>query len=134
MKKKTKKQKKSPSNFRSIPEWKNVINWQTWRFWVNVLSFVLFIAIILAGVNLYKLNQDLDKQNKERSSIQQQLTSWENIIARYPNYRDAYFKAALLEYRFKTDNKAKEYLQKALELDPSFEEGRKLEKLLISNY
>lgn len=134
MKKKTKKQKKSPRNLRTITEWKKYLDWRSWLFWVNLLSLALISAVVMMGVEFYQLNQKLQRQNVERQSIQAELGRWEKIIEKYPNYRDAYFKAAVLEYRLKNDSTAKEYLQKALELDPSFEEGRKLEKLLISNY
>ena len=57
--------------------------------------------------------------------------SGQGIIKTYPNYRDGYFRLATLEYELGNRNKAKEYVQKALELDPNFEEGRRLERMFL---
>ena len=71
--------------------------------------------------------------NNEKIKVQNELIFWQKEVGKMPNYRDAYFKLALLNYQLKDFDKANEYLKKTLSLDPNFEKGRELEKLL-SNF
>lgn len=71
--------------------------------------------------------------NNEKIKVLNELVFWQKEIGERPNYRDAYFKLALLNYQLKDFDKANEYLKKTLSLDPNFEKGRELEKLL-SNF
>jgi len=64
--------------------------------------------------------------------IQKLINYWEEILKKYPNYRDGYLQLAYLYYKVYKDNKAKENLAKALELDPNFEPSIKLEKIFSS--
>lgn len=66
----------------------------------------------------------------ERGKIEKELTFWKGEQRRYPNYRDIYFKIASLNYQLGNKEEAKVSLDKALEIDPNFENGRELEKLL----
>jgi tetratricopeptide (TPR) repeat protein len=70
------------------------------------------------------------KQAAKPEDIRQMITSWEKIIAAKPNYRDGYLQLALLHYKLFENEKAKEYLQQALELDPNFGPARELEKII----
>lgn len=62
--------------------------------------------------------------------IKRLITAWEKIIEEKPNYRDGYLQLAYLHYKVYENKKAKEYLEKAIELDPNYEPTRELEKLL----
>ncbi|MCL5970930.1 MAG: tetratricopeptide repeat protein [Patescibacteria group bacterium] len=54
-------------------------------------------------------------------------------MSRYKDYRDGYFRLAILEYQLNDNAKAQEYLDKVMKLDPNFEEGRKFEQFLNRN-
>jgi len=69
-------------------------------------------------------------QEKKPEEVEKLITEWEDIISEKLDYRDGYLQLTLLHYRLYENEKAKEYLQKALELDPNFEPTRELEKFL----
>ena len=62
--------------------------------------------------------------------IQRLIEAWEKIVQEKPNYRDGYLQLAILHYKIYENEKAKEYLNKALEIDPNYQLTRELEKIL----
>lgn len=72
-------------------------------------------------------------QSKMESSpedIRKLIRYWEMIVAEKPDYRDGYLQLALLHYKLYENDKAREYLEKVLKLDPNFEPARELERIL----
>ena len=59
---------------------------------------------------------------------------WQGIVSKYKDYRDGYFQLAVLEYQLGNIQKAKLHLDEVLKLDPNFEKGRELGKVLSSKY
>lgn len=105
-----------------------------WRIiLVGLVSFILLFCISILSFDLYKNIQEKQKIEKERQKLISEVIFWESVVNKYKDYRDAYFNLAVLEYQLKNFDKTKAYLQKVLELDPNFNEGRKLEKLLSVN-
>lgn len=100
--------------------------------------FVLagFLTALFIGATTYVLfdlyrNLSYKAQlEEERKSIINQVKNWQSIAEEYKGFRDAYFQLALLEYRLKNFEISKEYLNKALSLDPNFKEGEKLKSIL----
>lgn len=70
------------------------------------------------------------KRYSDPKDIQRLIIAWEQIINDKPNYRDGYLQLAYLYYKLSEDGKAKQALQKALELDPNFEPAQELERIL----
>lgn len=70
------------------------------------------------------------KHYSDPKDIQRLLAAWEKIVSEKPNYRDGYLQLAYLHYKLYENEKAKEYLKKALELDPNFEPALELEKII----
>ena len=81
-------------------------------------------------MNLYKDVNRKQEIDKERQEIIKEVKFWKGVVAEYKDYRDAYFKLALLAYRLGDFKASKFYLEKALDIDPNFEKGRKLEGIL----
>ena len=102
------------------------------HFLAFFVSFVLVIALIVVGLDLYKDIKDQQKIEKERKDVISKIQYWQGIVNKYKDYRDAYFQLAILEYRLRDFTKSKFYLDKALAIDPNFEKGRELEKILLS--
>ncbi|MBI1982220.1 MAG: hypothetical protein HYY87_02955 [Candidatus Levybacteria bacterium] len=117
--------KKFPSIYRRITETK---------FLVIAASVLIGVAVIIVGADVGKNIQKKQNIEKERIKIAKEIEYWEKTIEKYKDFRDAYFQLAVLNYRLKNAEKAKDYLKRVFELDPNFEEGRKLEKFLISNF
>ena len=70
------------------------------------------------------------KYYSDPEDIRRLIAAWEKIIEEKPNYRDGYLQLAILHYKLYENEKAKEYLQKALDLDPNYEPTRELERIL----
>ena len=97
---------------------------------MGLVSLVLLAIIIVVGLDLYKDIKQKEKAEIERREITKELQFWQSVASKYKDFRDAYFQLAVLEYRLGNINGAKYYLQKTLSLDPNFEKGRELEKIL----
>ena len=70
------------------------------------------------------------KYLQDPEDIQRLTDSWEKIVEEKPNYRDAYLQLTDLYYRLCENEKAKDYLEKAIELDPNFEAAQELKTLI----
>lgn len=100
------------------------------RTWIWVTSFFLLVGVGFAASDLVLHLQQKQEREKQYQTIRQNIAHWEELASKYPDSRDIYFRLAVLEYQLGEKAKAKEYLQKSLELDPNFKEGRELEKTL----
>jgi tetratricopeptide (TPR) repeat protein len=81
-----------------------------------------------------KTNLKLDelwqrKHYSDPKDIRRLISAWEKIVQEKPNYRDGWLQLAILHYKLYENEKARQYLQKALELDPNFEPAKELEKI-----
>ncbi|MBI5464998.1 hypothetical protein HY946_00100 [Candidatus Gottesmanbacteria bacterium] len=72
----------------------------------------------------------LEKIKNEPQKIRQEISFWEKVAMEKQDYRDAYIRLAILNYQIYETERAKEYLKKALELDPNFEPAREIKKML----
>lgn len=126
-KKPKQKDEKLPSNYRNIPEKLN-----TDRAIYFVGFFCVIVAISLITFDIY-LNFEKQKDlTNEKFKVLREVSFWENEITVRPNYRDGYMMLALLSFQLKDFNESREKLNKVLILDPNFEKGRELERLLDS--
>ena len=72
-----------------------------------------------------------EKHYSDPEDIKELIKAWEKIIEDKPQYRDAYLQLAILNYKIKEIQKAKDNLNKALEIDPNFELTKKLEEIIF---
>ena len=72
----------------------------------------------------------IKKHYSDSKDIKKLIQAWESTRAEKPDYRDAYLHLAWLHHQTYEDQKAKEYLEKAIELDPNFEPTLKLQKII----
>lgn len=79
---------------------------------------------------ILKVKVALEEKIKEPQNISQEIKKWEKILEDFPGYRDAYLQLAKLYYQLYEEDKAKENLARALELDPNFPLTKELEKIL----
>ena len=131
--------KKSPSNSRTITEALPKINAlkliKTYRLVLKV--FVALSFLITAFVVGYDLQRNLQFKKEiefQRESLMKDLNFWESFVTKNKNYPDAYFQTSILEYKLGNTSKAKMYAEKGLVLDPSSENGRKIEEFLKNKF
>ena len=99
-----------------------------------VLAFflILFSACLVA----FDLTANLIQRNKEitkRQKLMEQKIYWQNTVNTYPDFRDAYFSLAIIEYELGNLDEASKYLKKVYEIDPNFEKGDFLKEKLNLN-
>lgn len=80
--------------------------------------------------NLNNMEAALNQAKEEPKMIRQEISFWEEVIQKKADYRDAYFRLAVLNYQIGQKEEAKRYLERTLELDPDFEPAQKLQKSL----
>ncbi len=122
---------KFPSILRLIPERFNRILSHIDRF--TLISFASGVLVMLVGIALFDFQLDTErltiaKQNKEK--LLKERDYWQRIVGEHQGYRDGYYMLAVSEYRLGNTEQAQTYVQKVLELDPFFEEGRVFEHVL----
>jgi len=72
------------------------------------------------------ISQNFDKANKTKFAREQLTTEVRNLKileTQYKNYRDIFFRIAILDYRLGNLTEARTYIKKSLEVDPNFNEG-----------
>ncbi|OGY25008.1 MAG: hypothetical protein A2Y57_02440 [Candidatus Woykebacteria bacterium RBG_13_40_7b] len=77
-----------------------------------------------ASVELEKIKAVLEEEKK----LYENIVYWEKEVLEKPDYRDAWIQLASNYYRIKDFGKAKEAINKALELDPNYEIAKKLKE------
>lgn len=90
----------------------------------------LLIGIAILSVDVYSGLKQKRAVELEKKELVSQIELWQSIGQRYSNFRDAFFRLAILEYRIGDFDKAKYYLEKTLVLDPNLKEAEELEKIL----
>jgi tetratricopeptide (TPR) repeat protein len=81
-----------------------------------------------SNLNLASLKQQKNLSDPE--DIKKLIHFWEKIVAEKTDYRDGYLQLAILNYKIWQNEKAQEYLKKALIVDPNFEPALELEKII----
>lgn len=136
-KKKKKKVKKSPKFYRSIPEkviLKKGIGELIKKQWillsVGFVSFVLLVILFGLSFLILQNMRILKNQQAQKTSLINKVHYWQGILQKHPDYRDGYLELSILEYQLKNYKAAREYVKKSLELDPNYERGKEMEKIL----
>lgn len=70
------------------------------------------------------------KRARDPEEIRAEIRRWEKVLAGQPGYRDALLRLALYHYLLGNRDEAKEYLDRALKIDPNFNPAKNLEKFL----
>ena len=119
---------KLPRNSRFIPE-------KIKDEFILLTGFiVIIVAGIIVGFDLYKNISEQKELSIKANSLQSRLIFWQEQVKNRPDYRDGYFSMALISYQLKDFESSKNYLDKALSIDPNFEKGRELQKLLSASF
>lgn len=121
-----------PKIYRWIPERVSSLklSGEVKAVFAGFILLILFLTLLLVGLDIYKNLGEKQTIERERERLTQEIKYWQDISNKHKDYRDAYFRLAVLEYKLGDKAKASFYLQKTLELDPNFESARRLEKIL----
>ena len=97
---------------------------------VLTVSIMLILGILIILVSFHNNLRFAANLIFQRQELQNKIYFWQSIANEYDGYKDAYFQIAVLEYRLGNLQEAKQANNKALLLDPNFEEAKKLDRLL----
>lgn len=81
----------------------------------------LFLLLVLLLISIFWPKRSLIWEWQEKKRIESEIIKWQQILAKYPGYRDVYLRLAALNWKINNEERAKEYLEKAKELDPNSE-------------
>ena len=98
-------------------------------FWLGGILIISLIGAILFGWQSYQEWKNWQQAQQEKAQVVRELATWEQVIEKYPTYRDAYFEAAVLSYRLGDVQKEKQYIERLRQIDPNFELINELEKI-----
>lgn len=122
---------KSPRNPRIFTE--QVLQYLNKDWKVIVYSFiigVMIMGILFFAYDSLTLFDELEMKKQERVIVLEEIAAWERVMNVFPDYRDGYFKLALLYYQLGNRQKAKENLEDTLHIDPLHTEGNILKEKL----
>lgn len=100
------------------------------RFWIAMVTAFFLICLLLIVYLVFRQVQELRNTLQQRSQSMMQLRRWEAEIIRYPSYRDAYVGASVIAYELGDFNKSRQYIERALEIDPNNIDARRLDNSL----
>lgn len=105
------------------------------KIFLSFLFFIFFVVLISGSVilalGIYQKYTEFNTIYTQREKINNEISFWQSVLQKYPGYKDAYFRIALLEYQLKDFGISKENNEKSLQLDPNFADAKKLEEILI---
>lgn len=96
---------------------------------VFVTIFMVSFTATL-GWLLYTTYGDYREEMAMQQEVKEKLLYWESVIAQRPNFPAAYYEAAVYAARLSDKEKAKEFIEKALFVDPNFFEATVLAREL----
>lgn len=99
---------------------------------VFIIIVVLTVGIGFFSIKVYQNYQQITQINAQRQQIQSKINFWQSIADKYAGFKDAYFQMAMLDYNLGNFQKARLENQKALTLDPNFEDAKNL-KVILDN-
>jgi hypothetical protein len=122
----------SPSISRSIPvpvaiAWPGLLN--EWLV-VGFVSGILLFLVVTLGLKVQAQAGELTKKQQMHDSISAEISHWQQITKQYPQYRDGYFRLALLQYELGNEQLAGISLEKTLTIDPNFAPARAFQEKL----
>lgn len=86
----------------------------------------VFLLLILARMQSLNL-----EAIKARVEAEKQALYWEDIIKKHSDYPDAYYQAAWYSYTLGKKQKAYEFVNQAIALDPGFKKAIELKEKLL---
>lgn len=108
------------------------------KYFKMIFAIVLpvFFVIQLTNTTHNKLSFEKSnylekKQTQDKfEKIEKKITFWETVIEEKDDYRDGYLMLALLNFKAGRKETAKDYWQKAYEIDPNNKEVNELKNIL----
>ena len=109
----------------------SALSWDSLRYYgFNFLLLFLVLLFIFSLIFTILLYYSYGESRKKYGEAVNNLGYWEKVVMDYPSSPDGYYNAAIFAGMLGDKQKALNYLDKALKLDPDFGDARKLEERL----
>lgn len=96
------------------------------------------IELEMANKLLFVKNFEIEKsvrkaeeKVREPERIREEIKSWEKVLEEKPYYRDVLLRLSILNYQIYEDEKALEYFEQALYLDPNNEQVKQVKEIIF---
>lgn len=93
---------------------------------ISLASLAVLAGIVLQSLKLQDTLHQAELAKSAHLKLTKELAYWQGVTRQYTNYRDAYFKVAILQYQLGEMGQAKKTLEKVIAIDPNFENARVL--------
>jgi len=121
--------KKLPSKYRIFPEHNSLRQILLNKYFiVSFITAFIIVALTLQGISLRNSLSTLKSLETQKAKIDREVLYWEKVTTLHKEYRDGYFKLALLEYQRGDKEKSRIYIKKTLEIDPNFIQAKDFAK------
>lgn len=97
---------------------------------VGFVSGILLFLIVNLGLTVRTEAAQLAAKQHMQQAIVKELSYWQGVTKEHPDYRDGYFRQALLQYQLGNEQLAEISLEKSLAIDPNFTAGRTFQEKL----
>lgn len=96
------------------------------KYFNNFILFYLVMAFFILVYFTAGFLKVFEEVKKERSEANKKFIYWKEIARNYSNFPIAYYNAAIFSLKLKNKSEAMRLLNKAIYLNPNFEEAIKL--------
>lgn len=115
-----------PQNYRKITaKSKEHLDKHSDKYLKSALVLEAILVLMLVAFCTF-LFLEYKNVQKERVGELKRLVFWEKQTVKFGNYPEAYYNAAIHALKLGDNNKAIEYLNRSLEINPDFEPSKKL--------
>lgn len=94
------------------------------ELFVGFVCGALVVGIAMSTVRLFSSIEAYQGVLDQKKLFLQQKGYWQSVLSEYPEYRDAHFRLGALAYQEGNMAQAREEVEKAIQRDPSFIEGK----------
>ncbi len=96
----------------------------------NLILFDLIISFFILAYFAIGFFSILKSVKSERLAVNKKFAYWKEVIRNYPNFPVAYYNAALFAWQLQKKSEAVNLLDKAIFLNPNFNEALELRSVI----
>ncbi|MDQ3098350.1 MAG: hypothetical protein M3Q44_01235 [bacterium] len=95
-----------------------------------LISEKIFVPTSEELSNFSLLRNNISTRKVVFHTTMDEYTHWNEVLETNPDYRDGFYSLAQRAYMLFDDGQAKNYLRRSVDLDPQFEQGKKVLRML----
>ena len=92
---------------------------------IFIITFLLSLSATL-GYLLVQTMKEYQAEQAQKAKVETKFSYWQYVVEHNPKFPPGYYQAAIYALRLGKKEKAIQWLDKAIELDPNFNEAERL--------